>query len=52
MGAGRKAQGVLGAVGGHSAGWSLWLDAQSRPVFTYRMFDVQTTPECHLQALL
>ena len=35
-------QGVIGAVGGHSAGWSLWLDAQSRPVFTYRLFDLQT----------
>jgi arylsulfatase len=35
-------QGVIGAVGGHSAGWSLWLDADSRPVFTYRLFEVQT----------
>jgi arylsulfatase len=36
------ARGVIGAVGGHSAGWSLWLDAQSHPVFTYRLFDLQT----------
>ncbi|MEZ5742488.1 MAG: arylsulfatase [Sphingomonadaceae bacterium] len=35
------ARGVIGAVGGHSAGWSLWLDAQSHPVFTYRLFDLQ-----------
>ncbi|SLK02063.1 arylsulfatase [Novosphingobium mathurense] len=40
--AGKAAKGVIAALGGHSAGWSLWLDEQSRPVFTYRLFDLQT----------
>ena len=40
--AGKSARGVIGAVGGSSAGWSLWLDAARRPNFTYRLFDIQT----------
>ena len=37
-----NAQGVLGAVGGTSAGWSLWIDEEGHPNFTYALFDVQT----------
>ncbi len=36
------ASGVLGAVGGNSAGWSLWIDGEGRPNFTYALFDIQT----------
>ena len=34
------AEGVVATIGGVSAGWSLYLDAQRRPVFSYRVFDV------------
>ncbi|MDT0577050.1 arylsulfatase [Croceicoccus sp. F390] len=37
-----NATGVLGAVGGVSAGWSLWIDAAGHPNFTYALFDLQT----------
>lgn len=33
------ARGVIAAMGGAAAGWSLYLDAQGRPVFTYRAFE-------------
>ncbi|MXO74315.1 sulfatase-like hydrolase/transferase [Altererythrobacter aerius] len=33
--------GVIAAVGGSSAGWSLYLDAERRPVFSYRLFNIQ-----------
>ncbi len=33
-------QGVIATIGGHSAGWSLYLDADSKPVFEYRTFEV------------
>jgi arylsulfatase len=36
-----SAQGVVAALGGSSAGWSLWLDA-GVPVLTYRLFNIQT----------
>lgn len=36
------AQGVIAAVGGNSAGWTLHLDEQRRPVFRYKLFDLQT----------
>ncbi len=32
------AQGVIAAVGGMSAGWSLYLDAKGCPTFAYRVF--------------
>jgi arylsulfatase A-like enzyme len=35
------AQGVVAALGGSSAGWSLWLDA-GVPVLSYRLFNIQT----------
>lgn len=35
------AQGVIAALGGSSAGWSLWLDA-GVPVLTYRLFNIRT----------
>jgi arylsulfatase len=35
-------QGVVATIGGKSAGWSLHVDAQRRPVFTYRLFDIKT----------
>ncbi|XHS01799.1 arylsulfatase [Sphingomonas sp. DBB INV C78] len=37
-----KASGVIATIGGTAAGWSLYIDAQRRPVFTYRLFDVKT----------
>ena len=36
------ARGVLVAMGGAPAGWSLYLDAEGRPAFTYRAFEVGT----------
>lgn len=35
-------QGVVAAIGGRSAGWSLYIDPQRRPTFTYRMFNLKT----------
>ncbi len=35
------AQGVVAALGGSSAGWSLWIDA-GVPVLSYRLFNIQT----------
>jgi arylsulfatase A-like enzyme len=35
-------QGVVAAVGGDSAGWSLYLDEQRHAVFRYKLFDLQT----------
>ena len=37
-----SSQGVIAAVGGTSAGWSLYLDADRHAVFRYRVFDVKT----------
>lgn len=34
-------RGVVAANGGTPAGWSLYLDGERRPVFTYRSFDVE-----------
>ncbi len=39
---GNASQGVIAAVGGAGAGWSLYIDPQHRPVFTYRAFNVKT----------
>ncbi|MGA9911158.1 MAG: arylsulfatase [Paraburkholderia sp.] len=39
---GPDARGVIATLGGSSAGWSLYLDAQRHPVFTYRLFDLKT----------
>lgn len=36
------AKGVIAALGGSSAGWSMYLDAESRPAFTYRLFGLKT----------
>lgn len=36
------AEGVIATVGGVSAGWSLYLDPMRRPVFRYRVFELQT----------
>jgi arylsulfatase len=33
---------VVAALGGTSAGWSLYIDDKRRPVFSYRNFEVQT----------
>ena len=35
-------RGVIATIGGTAAGWSLYLDAERRPTFTYRLFDVKT----------
>ena len=35
-------QGVVAALSGTAAGWSMYIDSQHRPVFTYRAFDVKT----------
>ncbi|MCB1679074.1 MAG: arylsulfatase [Halioglobus sp.] len=32
-------QGVIATMGGTAAGWSLYLDAQSKPVFEYKVFE-------------
>lgn len=37
-----RTRGVLATLGGTSGGWSLYVDAQRRPVFTYRDFEVKT----------
>lgn len=39
---GDAAKGVIAALGGSSAGWSIYLDADRRPAFTYRLFDLKT----------
>lgn len=36
------AEGVIATVGGLTSGWSLYLDPERRPVFRYRVFDLQT----------
>ena len=36
------AHGVIATLGGDSAGWSLYLDENSRPVYHYKLFDVET----------
>ena len=33
---------MIATIGGTAAGWSLYIDAQRRPVFTYRLFDIKT----------
>lgn len=37
-----QTRGVVATMGGSSGGWSLYIDAQRRPVFTYRNFEVKT----------
>ena len=34
--------GVVAALGGSSAGWTIWLDAERRPILTYKLFDLKT----------
>src|SRR5690606_34347696 len=34
-----EAEGVIATLGGASAGWSLFLDSDRRPVFSYRAFE-------------
>jgi hypothetical protein len=38
----RDARGVIATLGGSSAGWSLYLDPNQMPLFTYRLFDIKT----------
>ena len=40
--AGAATRGVVATMGGSSGGWSLYVDPQHRPVFTYRNFEVNT----------
>jgi len=35
-------RGVISTIGGTSAGWSLYVDGEGRPAFTYRLFDMKT----------
>ncbi|MDD3797791.1 MAG: arylsulfatase [Novosphingobium sp.] len=42
IGVGEHSRGVIATIGGTAAGWSLYLDAQRRPTFTYRMFELKT----------
>lgn len=35
-------QGVIASVGGAAGGWSLYIDAQQRPVFSYIAFEAKT----------
>ncbi|MCB2066025.1 MAG: arylsulfatase [Erythrobacter sp.] len=51
LASGGAMQGVIGAVGGHSAGWSLWIDPQGHPVYTYRLFDMPVVSVRSEQAL-
>lgn len=37
---GDRPQGVIATIGGTVSGWSLYLDAKSRPAFEYRVFEV------------
>lgn len=37
-----RAQGVVATIGGKAAGWSLYLDGEGRPAFSYRLFDLKT----------
>ncbi|WP_156495563.1 sulfatase/phosphatase domain-containing protein, partial [Croceicoccus estronivorus] len=37
-----ETHGVVATIGGNAAGWSLYLDADRRPTFTYRMFELKT----------
>lgn len=37
-----ETRGVVATIGGTSAGWALYIDADRRPVFTYRDFAVKT----------
>ncbi|GAB3625864.1 Arylsulfatase [Pandoraea terrae] len=39
---GPDARGVIATLGGSGAGWSLYLDAERHPVFTYRLFNLKT----------
>lgn len=39
---GAATRGVVATIGGRSAGWSLYLDADRRPVFVYRAFEAKT----------
>ena len=36
------AKGVVATIGGTAAGWSLYLDDQGKPRFTYRLFELKT----------
>lgn len=36
------ARGVIATLGGSDAGWSLYLDPQRRPLFTYRLYNIKT----------
>jgi arylsulfatase len=42
LGVKQATQGVIATIGGTSAGWSLYLDAERRPTFTYRVYDLKT----------
>lgn len=35
-------QGVIAALGGAHSGWTLFIDAERRPVFVYRVFNLKT----------
>lgn len=41
--AGPQVQGVVATMGGQAAGWSLWIDAEQRPHFSFRTFEVDAT---------
>ena len=36
------ARGVVATIGGTAAGWSLYLDGEGKPKFTYRLFETKT----------
>ncbi|MBO9695242.1 MAG: arylsulfatase [Sphingopyxis sp.] len=40
--AGEAPRGVVAAMGGNYAGWSLYVDSTGRPVFVCRLFDLKT----------
>lgn len=45
------ARGVIAAIGGSDAGWSLYLDGDGKPRFTYKLFDMKTVDLAAANAL-
>ncbi len=45
------AQGVIATMGGSSAGWSLYVNEAGKPVYTYKLFDVEEVSIIGRQAL-
>ena len=46
-----SARGVVATIGGTAAGWSLYLDGEGKPKFTYRLFETKTVDLAGTQPL-